>query len=191
MSTAASRVCAYSLDRNDTLVSLGPGFEAFARENGAPDLPRRALGRAVWEYVVGVSTRHLYEVIFDRVRRQRCSLVLPFRCDSPQVFRSMELRVRPGEDDGIELQGELLWVQDRPYFSLLDRLALHSEVLLCMCSVCKRTQIPGGAWLEPEQAVRQHGLFQAIEPPDLEYGVCDDCLARARDPAPQPRGGCA
>ena len=96
----------YALDGSDVIVSLGEAWLRFARENGAPELCRESVvGRSLWEYVTGDTTRQLYQAIFRRVRDRGETLVLPFRCDSPERFRFMELAIGCGE--GSELRA--LW----------------------------------------------------------------------------------
>ena len=175
---ADDRTCAYSLDASDTIVAYGGGWLAFARANGAPEL-EHVIGHCIWEYIVGRTTQELYSVIFARVRRRREGLTLPFRCDSPDVFRFMELEVAPGDEDALHCSGRLLRDQKRPHFSMLERLIPRSAPTLRMCSVCKRVQVEG---TECSDAVRRLDLFDSSEAPALEYAVCDDCLRRVHEP---------
>ncbi len=176
------RTCAYSLDASDTIVATGDGWRAFARANGAPEL-ENVIGHCVWEYVAGRTTQELYSVIFHRVRKRQEKLTLPFRCDSPDVFRFMELDIAPGEADSLQLVGRLLREQQRPHFAVLDRLTSRSSSILRMCSVCKRVQLEGIAWMDADKAVRRLDLFDFSTPPSLEYAVCEDCVRRVREPA--------
>lgn len=179
--TGEPRVCSYALDASDTIVGYGGDWLDFARANGAPEL-EHIVGHCVWEYVAGRTTRELYTTLFQRVRARQARLALPFRCDSPDTFRFMELEIAPGDEGALHVRGRLLREQRRPHFSVLDRMFPRSESTLRMCSVCKRAQIPGIEWMEAEDAVRRLDLFDSREAPGLEYAVCDACLLAVRDP---------
>lgn len=169
--------CDYEIGRSDRIVAVGGSWLEFARENGAAHLTReRVVGRPLWEFVQGRETRELYEAIFGRVRRTGAPVSIPFRCDSPERFRFMRLDIVAAEAEGaLELRGTLLREQERPFFSVLDRAFPRSRRALAMCSVCKRVQILGTHWVDAEEAVRRLDLFDAAEPPRLQYTVCDDC----------------
>lgn len=170
----------YSVDARDTVTSVSDAWTAFARENGAPHLgPETVVGRALWEFVAGESTRVLYEMIFHRVRRRRTRVTLPFRCDSPDRFRFMELLVEPGEADALDLRGVLIREQARPHLPLLDFGLPRSEVELVVCSVCLRVLVHGTRWTDTDEAVARLGIFETDTQPKLWYSVCEDCRALA------------
>ena len=172
----------YALDGSDAIVSLGDAWLQFARENGAPGLTREAvLGTSVWEYIAGDSTREIYELLFRRVRDEVQPIVLPFRCDSADRFRFMELEIAPGEGRALRLRGRLLREQLRPHFKLLDRFVRRSSEPLPICSVCLRVELFGTSWVEAEEAATRLDLFGASELPPLEYRICADCVRAARE----------
>jgi hypothetical protein len=171
----------YAVDGDDIIVSVGDDWLKFARDNGAPELSRNSvIGHSLWEYVSGNSTRELYEVIFRRARDERRTLVLPFRCDSPDRFRFMQLAIESGEGPELRLTGRLLREQPRPYLKLLDRLVTRSSDPLGICSVCLRVQILDTTWVEAQEAVERLRLFDSVELPLLDFRVCGDCVEIAR-----------
>lgn len=172
--------CCYEIDGRDTIVSVDDAWLEFARRNGALELDERVVGHSIWEFIAGPPTRKFYEVLFRRVRSQRKDVLLPFRCDSPRAFRFMQLRIAPGEDDRIALQGALLREQARPHCRLVESMIPRSTVELPMCSVCTRVQILGTEWVEVQDAVARLDLFDSVEQPCLDYTVCEDCRALAR-----------
>jgi hypothetical protein len=175
----------YRIDGSDIIIALNDEWLAFARSNGAPELERDiVIGRCLWEYVAGQSTQDLYGAIFRKIRRQRMPATIPFRCDSPDRFRFMQLVVAPRAGDELALQGRLIREQARPYCSILDRLVERSSQKLPMCSLCLRVKILGTQWVEAEQAIERLDLFACDAPPGLEYGVCDDCVRKARGGEP-------
>ncbi|MDH3212197.1 MAG: hypothetical protein OEM05_06905 [Myxococcales bacterium] len=176
-----SRVFDYTIDGDDVVVSLGEDWLRFARENDAPELSRESvIGHCLWEYVAGEATCELYGVIFRCVRDERHTLVLPFRCDSPDRFRFMQLAIESGEGRELRIRGRLLREQVRPPLKLLDRLVTRSSDPLAICSVCLRVQILGTTWVEAEEAVERLDLFAFSELPPLDYRVCGDCVVLAR-----------
>lgn len=171
----------YELDAADCISFVSESWLDFARGNGAPELTReRVLGHPLWAFVAGDETRRVYEAIFERVRRMERPVVVPFRCDSPDRFRFMELAIQPSAAGRMECRATLVREQTRPFFSILDRAFPRSERSLPMCSFCRRILVAGAEWLEAEAAVARLDLFDSTRLPRLEYRVCDGCAAVAR-----------
>ncbi len=165
----------YRLDANDVVADVGGAFVDFARANGAPELtPELVLGRSVWDFVAGEETRALYRILYERVRRDGSSLRIPFRCDSPDRFRFMELALTPAAAGAIDCDAVLLREQARPHLRLLDGLLPRSRTRLPMCSLCKRIFV-FGEWSLPEAAVARLEMFDDASPPQLDYATCNQC----------------
>jgi len=174
----------YSVDQNDTVVSVNDAWLAFARENRASELTRdHVLGQPLWKFIAGRDTRLLYGELFRKVRTHRQSIELPFRCDSPDRFRFMRLALKPGPRDSIDCRGILLREQERPFFSILDRSFPRSPTTLRMCSVCKKLFVFDARWLELEEAIRELDLFESAALPEIEYSVCGVCASAPRQSA--------
>ena len=179
----------YAIDRDDRIASVSDPWLEFARENRAFDLTRECVvGQSLWRFVAGEETRRLYEGLFHKVRSRAESISLPFRCDSPDRFRFMRLRLESGPRGSIDCRGVLLREQERPVFSILDRAFPRTEAHLPMCSLCKRVLAYGTRWIELEDAIRELHLFDATEVPEVDYSVCDDCAGTER---PTPDGAAA
>jgi hypothetical protein len=163
----------YSIDRNDAIASVSDAWLEFARENRASELTRDfVLGQPLWRFIAGRETRLLYEELFRKVRTGAQSIELPFRCDSPDRFRFMRLDLRPGQRDAIDCRGILIREQERPFFSLLDRLFPRRKGTLSMCSLCKRLFVFDTQWLELEDAIRKLDLLESAALPEIQYAVC-------------------
>lgn len=172
------RAYAYAIDRDDIVSSVSDDWLEFARENRASSLTRdHVVGASLWKFIAGLETRLLYEGLFRRVRRSAEIIELPFRCDSPDRFRFMRLALAPGTEDSIECEGILLREQERPYYSILDRVFPRSQERLTMCSLCKRIHAFDLRWLELEDAIHQLDLFDSAQLPEIDYAVCDECAA--------------
>ena len=171
------RAFAYAIGRDDCVASVSEEWLEFARENRATDLTReRVVGRPLWEFIAGPETRLLYEGLFRRVRHDAETIELPFRCDSPDRFRFMQLRLEPGPGNSVECLGVLLREQQRPFYSILDRAFPRSRERLIMCSLCKRIHAFDLRWLELEDAIQQLDLFDSANLPEIDYAVCDRCV---------------
>jgi hypothetical protein len=183
-SVSASR---YRLDELDRIRWVGGAWSDFARANGAPELAEAdILGRRVWTFVAGIETRHLYELMFEAVRRGRGAVVVPFRCDAPQLRRFMELEIRSLPGAALELTASLLREEARAPEPLLDARAPRTSEVLSICSVCKRLRVAHDRWLAVEDAVRVLDLFGRVELPGLSHGVCPDCASLMRASAKRP-----
>lgn len=173
----------YRIDKDGMLTWVDLPWRHFARQNGAPELAvDSVLGQSLWDSVDGIETRHVYELMFKNVRRERCSIVLPFRCDSPDTRRFMTLKISPcsGPHEDIEFAAALLRTEPREPVPLLSQGERCSCSMLSVCSFCKRFEVPGSGWLEVEQAASRLGLLSTSRLPKLSHGVCPDCANRAR-----------
>src|SRR5262249_54871616 len=73
----------YRIDRGDVIAEVGGAWLAFALANYAPELaPEKVVGRPLWDFVVGPTTRQLYRDLLARARSGRAAR-FPFRCDGP------------------------------------------------------------------------------------------------------------
>lgn len=186
MESAEGTNYTYVIDVADRVVSVGESWLEFARENDAPELTReRVLGSSLWDFVAGSETRVLYERLFASLRQDGRPRSIPFRCDSPMLYRFMELRLAPSERSGIQLSGVLLREQVRVYIPLLDRALKKAMYSFPFCSVCNRV-FAFGFWLETDEAIRRLHAFETSKPPALDPTFCDPCrsaLKQAAGPA--------
>ncbi len=170
----------YRVDADNRITSVNADWLAFARENDAQHLTTDAVvGQQLFRFVTGIETQHLYQLIFDRVRRVQRAVTIPFRCDGPAVRRFMELVVSPGANDQIPFVGRTLREEAREDVSLFDSSVSRTDHYLKICSWCKRVDVSGN-WLEVELAVSQLELFNAEHMPRITHGVCVECMERAR-----------
>ncbi len=170
----------YRIDVADRLVSVGPGFDEFAAANEAPGLSAaRVLGRRLWSFISDAETVLLYEALVDGVRRTGRAARIPFRCDSPQRRRYMEMEIVPTGEQDIEFRSALLRLEEQAPLPLYDARRPRTDELLRVCGWCKRVW-SGGRWLEPEAAIQALDLFSRPALPQLTHGICEDCRERVR-----------
>jgi hypothetical protein len=164
------------LDRDDRIIRVNDNWLAFAQENLSPHLMAAlVLDQFIWQFITGPETVYLYEQIFRRVRAGVSPVALPFRCDSPDCRRYMEmsLALLPGE--AIEFTAHILREERRAPVALLDVSRARSGELLSICSWCKAVYIPGRGWGEIEAAIEALDLFGGRPMPQLTHAVCNTC----------------
>jgi hypothetical protein len=170
----------YVIDGSDQLALVNDEWDRFALANGAPHLVQRSLlGQPLWDHIREPTVRQLYAALFARVRHSAKPMSLPFRCDSPDRRRYMELRLAPGHAGALLLSSLTVREERRESVALLDaELPRDDERALLVCSWCKRVEADG-AWLEVEDALRLYReLLAAPLLPALSHGICLPCQQR-------------
>jgi hypothetical protein len=169
----------YWIDTRDRLVRVNDAWEAFARENDAPELTRdRVLDQSLWGFIAGEATRHLYVQLLARVR-SGVTARFTLRCDSPTVRRSLQMVVSPADYGLVRFEGAVVAAELRPEQSVLRRDQPRGPGLLTACGWCKRVSLPDG-WAEVEDAVARLAVFDAHRPPEITHGICPPCAREMR-----------
>jgi len=168
----------YQIDSLDSIVWLDRSWGEFAKRNGAPELrAEQVLGRRLPDFLAGDEVRHLWLLVIQRVREEERSVTLPFRCDSPDLRRFMELELTPLGQGHVELTARLLRKEARDRVALLDADVPRSNDTLPICSQCKRIQGSEQEWVEVEEGIKALDLFGGGLLPRLTHVLCDACLA--------------
>jgi len=163
----------YRISADGRIDSIEGPWDRFARENGAPSLPR-PVGEPLLDHVAGASVRAVLASLLDRARRLDEPMELSYRCDAPDRRRFMRLRLEPEVGGTLMIRSRVLREEPRPPVRLLEPDAPRSDELLKICAWCKRVEVEG-AWVEVEEAVELLALFDRPNVPDLTHGVCDAC----------------
>lgn len=170
----------YTLDARDKIVSVDSSWLAFALENGVPELTKEAvIGKTLWQFIDGAETIELYQAVFQRVRSEQLSIVIPFRCDSPTLRRCMRLEVLSQPEGRIQLYGIVERVEPTRCLNLLDPNFPRSHDILTVCSCCLRALVEPYGWLEVEDALVRLHLMERSRAPNLRHRICPLCLANA------------
>jgi hypothetical protein len=167
----------WTIDADNRFVSVNDNWLAFAEENDPYFAdPRVVLGRSLWEFVTDIRTRRIYDLLIDRVRSLQHPVNVPFRCDSPDCRRFMEVTLTTDGDGGIRFVSRVLRLEPRPAVELLGASHLTSSRFLTLCSWCKRIRLPDDDFVEVEQAIERLDLFGEPVLPNLTHGCCPDCF---------------
>ena len=169
----------HRIDADDVIVFVGEDWRDFARANGAPGLAE-VEGKSLWDFVVGPDVRDIYRHMLDRVREDGGSVAFPFRCDSLTLRRFLEMEIVPARGGEVEFRSRLVAVDERP--ELIALLTAESgepasSRVVVSCSWCRRFRLEAG-WVEPEEAIRELGLFGGVPAPRISHGICEDCARR-------------
>jgi hypothetical protein len=182
-SHANDQILQYMIDSEDRITYVSDTWWLFAEENGADAhlYPPRLLGRLLWSYIAGEETRQLYRILLDRVRRQKQTVQVPIRCDSPELRRELSLRLKAVGSGHVEFICRTTRVETREPVELLRRHPERAERTLDICSFCKKIMAAPDEWVATDRAIERLALFDAAALPRLSHGVCPACYSAAID----------
>lgn len=170
------RLFIHRIDPDDIVVYVNDAWLAFARENGAPELTNRKVwNNSLWDFIADYETRHLYQLLLEKVRRKKIAIRIPFRCDSPDRRRLMEMEIFPLEKGGAEFRTVMIKTEFREPVAVLDTCTDRSGKVVTICAWCKKINVPEKGWMETEKAVTDLHLFEAVRLPILSHGICPAC----------------
>jgi hypothetical protein len=168
------RLFTYRIDAANVVCFVNPEWLEFALENEALQLVTPGvLGRPLSEFITGMETRYLYDMLVGKVRSSSRETCLPYRCDAPQMRRYMELAIRPSTGQGVEFCSHIVREEEREPVALLALTTARSDQLVTMCGWCKRISTP--AWVEVEEAMKILRPFDEDRMPQITHGICEDC----------------
>ncbi|MCE9615974.1 MAG: PAS domain-containing protein [Lentisphaerae bacterium] len=171
--------CIYRIDASYRIVAVGGSWAEFALANGGDNLlPDDVLGRPLWEFVTDDNTRHLYRMLIDRVVHTRVAVSIPFRCDSPDKRRFMQMSIAPHATALCEFTSRMVRVETRPPQVLLADQERPRMGTIRICSWCKSVEVAASRWEEIEEAARQMEFFAAASLPFVTHTICPKCNER-------------
>jgi hypothetical protein len=171
----------WTIDSADKIVQVNDDWLAFAQENLSPQvMAALVLDQSIWRFIQGQETTYLYKQIFARVRAGVSPVTFPFRCDSPDCRRFMEMQLSLLPGNAIQFTSHILREEWRDPVNLLDASRDRSGEFLKICSWCKKINIPGRGWGEVEAAVDALDLFGHRSLPQMTHTICDSCYDAIR-----------
>ncbi|GFO66967.1 hypothetical protein GMLC_05460 [Geomonas limicola] len=171
----------YTIDNRNHIVRVSDNWDSFETTDQTPDRfsASRILGLSIWEFIDGDETSLLYETIFKKIRKHLSSVIIPYRCDSPTVRRTLELHISANIDGSIDFHSYLLQEVGREKVDLLDPSFDRSNEHIRVCSICKKVAVTDSEWVEIETAISDLGLFTTVKLPQITHGLCPGCYAAA------------
>ena len=150
----------------------------FAIENEAKRLSDGVIGTSLWDHIDGVDVAQVYRDLLWRVRTKMVSASFPFRCDSPECYRRMQLAVIPLDSGRVEFHAILC--SEGPHAQTIELLrhshSVESESCMRICAWCKAVAIDG-IWKPLEEAVELTACLLQEPFPRLTHTICDSCFA--------------
>ncbi|MCO5297406.1 MAG: hypothetical protein M9921_11160 [Fimbriimonadaceae bacterium] len=151
----------YLVDADDRILQVDPNWCQFAIENGAPHLPESVIGEELYRFFGDPTLVQLYREIAAGVRRTKRTVIVPFRCDSADRVRLMELEIEALDDGVLRYQGVLLEES-----AMAERPTPRPGRRIPTCSVCLFTQM-GEEWVSPGT--------RPNDPEMSEWSLCPTC----------------
>ncbi len=170
------RVFVIRIDHDDRIIFVNEHWLAFARENGTEELLEKSLlGQNLWQHICDDTTTHLYHTMITSAREEGHYFTIPFRCDSPDCRRFMEMKIIPSDNGAVTLESKVVKLESREHVKLLDSDIERSDKLIQMCSYCKKVLAADSNWYEVEQAIALLDLFAEDKPPQITHTICPAC----------------
>ncbi len=168
----------YRINAHDILISFNKEWDIFAAENHSPAMHSEKVGHtSIWAYIHDFETKHIHETLLTRVRADRQLWQLPFRCDSPEMRRFMEMDIIHVGQGTVEYRCRTLHTEKRQPLPPSPHAVQPQGPFLRMCSWCKKMDGGHDAWLEIEDAVVALDLLGRDTLPPISHTMCDHCLA--------------
>lgn len=168
----------YRIDAKTHITFANADWYDFARENGVAVLtPVTLIGKLLRDFICGAETKDLYDILLRKVRETGQPVTFPYRCDSPDRRRFMEMRITQLPDQAVEFRSRILREELRAPVRLMEDDVERTQGWLVMCGWCKKVALPDDRWVEVEEAIQVLQLFDAPRLPKISHGICTECSA--------------
>lgn len=169
----------YILNGEYKIIEVHPEWDNFAKENFATSdtLKNKIIGKKIMDFIKGDPVRMWYETIISYAKSLNIRVKRPYRCDSPNKKRYMEMEVIPMKDGKIKVNHYLIKEEEvkNPIETFKFSLEMDKNSSL-RCSSCNRF-LHLNRWIELEEAVKIHD-FRSIFVVDI---ICNECLKQKID----------
>lgn len=167
----------YRVDEKDRITFMNSAWFVFAERNGMQlRSTSQLLGTRLWKHVSDQTVRHFYAVFMAKVRKTGKPVTIPFRCDSPELARYMEMTISRHNKTELEFRTTLLRETARATGELPAAKPTKVAPLIMMCIWCKN--VKSTRWLRPERAVHVLNLFESQEVPLISHITCPRCESK-------------
>ena len=174
------RLFIYRIDQEDNIVYVNQEWLEFAKENSPGSFKDEyVINKSLWKYIANDKVQHLYKIVFNRVRDGVRISRLPFRCDSPECRRFMEMDLFRAKGSEVQIESRILKQEFREPIALLSNFRDCSNEILTICSFCKKIRIDESTWTEVEEAMKRLRLYEVWPLPQISHGACETCFKEA------------
>lgn len=179
----------YIVDRDYRIVDFGrPHWRGFAMAAGAEPLlaDENVIGHSILDFIKGPEVQEAYRRYMDNLFKGLSpEVVLPFRCDAPELERLCRLSIFPLAErelpDHLVVQSLILSERLRPRMDLF-RFETYGNAaglpILAMCSYCQNIRMPAGSeegsgeWGGAELYYRRGGTSWVA----ITHTICPACF---------------
>ncbi len=169
-------VYTYKIDADDRIIEVDENWLEFAKANHTPELlDGSVIGQSIWRYIADTETRHLYQVMLDNVRMTQRNVSVPFRGDSPDCKRFMELKLSSLPGKAVLFTSTLVEAAPQAYMPLFDVTRERTSDSVQICSWCKAVKVSMQDWYNADEAVVALKLFGEDVMPEVEHSMCPSC----------------
>jgi hypothetical protein len=181
---------AYLADAGGVIRAFGGAATPLFRESGNGPAPKDTTkGANLFDVICGEEVKAAYRRVHDTVLGARSGYVgFDYRCDAPDVRRSMRMSITRFEVSGgspfLLYQSQVLSAVARPWMSLFEphRIVEYRRQdsglpIVRMCSFCQQVRWPDDAgsqtadWIEAETYYRRGGPSEV----QVSHGLCPSC----------------
>lgn len=160
------------LNKKNRIVEVGPSWDRFARENGAPDIVFDSIaGSLIWDHIMGDETKEFFSKLFFACREWHQLLAFEYRCDSPRLERLLRQTIKPCSNDGLLIENQLL--SERSIARGPNIIRFRAKTQSSRCSRCCSIRA-GDSYVDPfvlEEDILDIG----------DYGICPVCQCDPED----------
>lgn len=167
----------YVIDGSYRIIEVHSNWDRFAKDNYGDRsiLRQNIIGKNVMEFIKGDSVRMWYESIIELAKNLGIHITRPYRCDSPDKKRFMEMEVIPLKNGNVIINHYLIkeeQMKGNPHSPFVYGNS-EDRNTITRCTICNRF-LHRNQWIELEEAVK-HYDFRIITITDI---VCNDCIRR-------------
>ena len=172
----------YVVDRDMTICGIGGDWDRIAQENdGEGCVCAMVLGSNLKDHISDDTTRMWVEAAIRIARTSRVPVRKLYRCDTPDLRRTMEMVVTRVEDGRVEIVHRLLSTE-RPgptveITHIKRGTAQVPEIGPRKCSICNKVRIDG-TWTDPFELGRDVSFT-------VDTGICPDCVRTQMEGRPE------
>lgn len=164
----------YIIDSHYRIIDVHSQWDKFAADNeGNPNIYKKnILFKNIMDFIKGDAVKMWYESIISLSKTLNIHITRPYRCDSPDKKRFMEMEVIPLQDGNILINHYL--IKEEAIKTSVSSFIFHradEKNSLLRCSVCNQF-LHINRWIELEEAVK-HYDFRSLNIIDI---ICNYCI---------------
>jgi hypothetical protein len=167
----------YRIDNNNIIDLLSDNWKIFSEDNFGGDIcePINVIGSPLFDFITGLETKYLYQIILKKVRDRMRTSTFGYRCDSPEKRRFLDLSIFPLKHNAVEFWSQVVRTESRETVFLLKNDIERSDEFVRICSMCKKIAVSDTEWVEVESAIIKLKIFEKEQMPQLTHGLCQSC----------------